>query len=141
MTPTSPSSQHSTVSDDSMAGRALLWAIAAFFLAIAIRANSGEYSIEALLCLSVAIVAAVWGVLAPTSSTARTALNMVMGAVATVFGALWLLPDDFSPRFVAFGACLLLAAVIAGVLMRLLRFPHFKKWLLPAFWFFRPWWV
>lgn len=124
-----------TPSSSFSAPRRAIWAtLAAFFLALAIQDNGGEYSPIALAWLSLAIVAALGAAFAPVGvPDSRRALHATLAACATIFAALWLRPLGGVPPWIAFlvslGACTLVAAMVA----RLSRFPLLRRLFFPLF--------
>ena len=110
--------------------RALLWTLAAFFLALAVGSNGGRYSSLGMLWLSLSIGAALFAFVAPTMlPDSRRALNVVLSVAATIFAALWLQPSGA----VQFAASLFACALVAALVARLGRFPLPGRVLFPIF--------
>jgi hypothetical protein len=103
-----------------------------------VRSNNGRYAPEGMACLSFSIFCALSGVFFPDLLSALIpnsvkALNSVLVAGATVFGALWLMPEENSARFLVFLGCLAACAALTAVLMRVARYPLLRRILFPGF--------
>lgn len=118
--------------------RTLCWALSAFFLALAVRANDGAYSPWGMVGLTIAMGCAFVGAFLREEvlgglPDAPHVLNRVLAACSVFFGAFWLMPDGLEPRWGAYGGALVVCALIAGVLTRLTRMKLVRKLLFPSF--------
>ncbi len=119
------------------APRRAIWAtLAAFFLALAVEANGGRYAPVGMVWLSLAMGAALLAAFAPVwVPNSRRALHFVLAACATIFAALWLVPDGGEAGWGGFALALAACALGAALVGRLSRFPALGRALFPLFLF------